>query len=99
MTPKAYKQHGKGQKIYYSVVKSPLGLLLLAATKKGICAVRIGDSRKDLIDELKNEFKNADLNETKLQRAVNLSVDKYCGVIRMFRDFAEMEFDTYFHKE
>ena len=53
MTPKAYKQHGKGQKIYYSVVKCPLGLLLLAATKKGICAVRIDGSQKDLVDELK----------------------------------------------
>jgi AraC family transcriptional regulator of adaptative response/methylated-DNA-[protein]-cysteine methyltransferase len=63
MTPKAYKQHGKGQKIYYSVVKCPLGLLLLAATKKGICAVRIGDSQKDLVDEFKNEFKNADISE------------------------------------
>jgi len=64
MTPKAYKHHGKGQNIHYSVVKCPLGLLLLAATKKGICAVRIGDSRKDLVDEFKNEFKNADINET-----------------------------------
>ncbi len=64
MTPKAYKQHGKGQKIDYSVLKCPLGLLLLAATKKGLCAVRIGDSQKDLVDELKNEFKNADINET-----------------------------------
>jgi AraC family transcriptional regulator of adaptative response/methylated-DNA-[protein]-cysteine methyltransferase len=64
MTPKAYKQHGKGQKIYYSVVECPLGLLLLASTKKGICAVRIGDSQKDLVDGLKNEFKNADINES-----------------------------------
>ena len=64
MTPRAYKQHGKGQKIYYSVVKCPLGLLLLAATKKGICAVRIGDSHEDLVDELKNEFKKANINET-----------------------------------
>jgi AraC family transcriptional regulator of adaptative response/methylated-DNA-[protein]-cysteine methyltransferase len=64
MTPKAYKEHGKGQKIQYSVVKCPLGLLLLAATKKGICAVRIGDSQKDLVEELKNEFKYADIIET-----------------------------------
>jgi len=64
MTPKTYKQHGRGQKIYYSVVKCPLGLLLLAATDKGICAVRIGDSQKDLVNELKNEFKRADISET-----------------------------------
>jgi len=64
MTPKAYKQHGKGQKIYYSVVNCPLGLLLLAATKKGICTVRIGDSQEDLVNDLKNEFKYAHINET-----------------------------------
>ena len=65
MTPRTYQQHGIGQKIYYSVVKCPLGLLLLARTKKGICAIRIGDSPKDLIHELKNEFKHATINETK----------------------------------
>lgn len=64
MTPKAYKEHGKGQKIHYSIVKCPLGLLLLAATKKGICAVQIGDSKNDLVDELNDEFKNADIKET-----------------------------------
>ena len=48
MTPKAYIDHGKKQKITYSVLKCPLGFLLLATTKKGICAVRIGDSRRDL---------------------------------------------------
>ena len=64
MTPKAYQRQGRGQQIYYSVVKCPLGLLLLAATKKGICAVRIGNSRQILIDELKNEFKNAVIDES-----------------------------------
>ncbi len=63
MTPKAYQQQGKGQRVFYSVVKCPLGLLLLAATKKGICAVRIGNTRRGLVDELKNEFANADIEE------------------------------------
>ena len=81
MTPKAYQQHGKGQKVFYSVVKSPLGLLLLAATKKGICAVRIGESRKDLVDELKNEFRNADINETnsELSKWQQLLIDYLAG--------------------
>ncbi|MGD2272524.1 MAG: methylated-DNA--[protein]-cysteine S-methyltransferase [Desulfobacterales bacterium] len=64
MTPKQYKNKGLGQTIYYSVVECPLGHLLLAATKKGICAVRIGDSQKALRDGLKNEFQNADIHET-----------------------------------
>ena len=61
MTPKAYKQKGKGQTINYSIVKSPLGFLLLAATQKGICAVRLGDSKSTLVDELKDEFKHAEI--------------------------------------
>ena len=64
MTPKAYKEHGKGQTIYYSVVKCSLGLLLLAATKIGICSVRIGDSEKNLVEELKKEFNNAQISKT-----------------------------------
>ncbi|WP_136482253.1 OsmC family protein [Cognatitamlana onchidii] len=38
------------------------------------------------------------LNEKKLQRAVDLSVEKYCGVMEMFRQFAELDIQTHFHK-
>ncbi len=64
MTPKAYRSRGKDQVIFYSVINCPLGFILLASTTKGICAVRIGMSRKALIDELKNEFRNADIKES-----------------------------------
>ena len=43
-------------------------------------------------------FHGKSLQEKKLQRAVDLSVEKYCGVIQMFRQFAELEFKTVFHK-
>ncbi|MEQ3662743.1 MAG: OsmC family protein [Flavobacterium sp.] len=43
-------------------------------------------------------FYGANLNEKKLQRAVDLSVDKYCGVMEMFRKFATVEVKTFFHK-
>ena len=43
-------------------------------------------------------FYGNNLNETKLQRAVDLSVDKYCGVMEMFRKFATIETKTFFHK-
>lgn len=42
-------------------------------------------------------FYGSDLNEKKLQRAVDLSVDKYCGVMEMFRRFAKVEIKTIFH--
>ena len=44
-------------------------------------------------------FYGDNLNEKKLQKAVDLSVEKYCGVMEMFRRFAEMNIETYFHKK
>tara|TARA_R110002049_G_scaffold181169_1_gene348219 strand:+ start:5661 stop:6089 length:429 start_codon:yes stop_codon:yes gene_type:complete len=44
-------------------------------------------------------FHGANLDEKKLQRAVDLSVDKYCGVMEMFRRFATLEIKTIFHSK
>ena len=42
-------------------------------------------------------FHGKNLQEKKLQRAVDLSVEKYCGVMEMFRRFAELKIETIFH--
>lgn len=42
-------------------------------------------------------FHGSNLKEQKLQKAVDLSVEKYCGVMEMFRRFAELEIKTVFH--
>lgn len=44
-------------------------------------------------------FHGSNLNEAKLQRAVDLSIEKYCGVMEMFRRFAELELKTIFHTD
>lgn len=43
-------------------------------------------------------FYGENLNEKKLQKAVDLSVEKYCGVMEMFRQFSELTVETHFHK-
>lgn len=42
-------------------------------------------------------FHGENLHEKKLQRAVDLSIEKYCGVFEMFRQFAKMEVKVVFH--
>ncbi len=42
-------------------------------------------------------FHGANLNEKKLQKTIDLSVEKYCGVMEMFRRFAALEIKTIFH--
>lgn len=44
-------------------------------------------------------FKGNELNEEKLKRAVDLSAEKYCGVLKMFRQFASVEIKIIFEKE
>lgn len=48
---------------------------------------------------LEYHFYGAGLDHKKLERAVQLSVEKYCGVIEMFRSFARLEWTTVFHDE
>lgn len=67
MTPKTYQGKGRGRVITYTIAGSPLGCLLLAATEKGICAVRLGNNRKELEHELKKEFAAAQLIENNRQ--------------------------------
>ncbi len=42
-------------------------------------------------------FYGSNLDEGKITKAVNLSVDKYCGVMEMFRKFAEVKTNIHFH--
>jgi putative redox protein len=39
------------------------------------------------------------LNEKKIKKAVDLSVEKYCGVMEMFRRFAEVKTEIYYHNK
>src|SRR5207247_8670697 len=63
MRPATYKAGGRGERIAYAVEDSPLGRMLVAATDKGLCALRFGDGGADeaLLNELQAEFPQATL--------------------------------------
>lgn len=61
MTPAIYKKGGRGTTISFTVVDSPLGKLMAAATEKGICAVSFGETAEELENELKVEFPAAEI--------------------------------------
>ena len=42
-------------------------------------------------------FSDTELQPEKIQKAVNLSVTKYCGVMEMFRQFADVETEIHLH--
>jgi AraC family transcriptional regulator of adaptative response/methylated-DNA-[protein]-cysteine methyltransferase len=61
MTPATYRKGGMGMKIGYSIAKSALGKVLVAATDRGVSAVYLGDAEAKLVQELKDEYPRAEL--------------------------------------
>ncbi len=61
MTPATYQKGGKGMKIGYSIAKSPLGKVLVAATERGVSAVYLGDAENAMIAELRQEYPRAEI--------------------------------------
>ena len=63
MTPKAFKSGGAGITIQYAIAESLLGLVIVAATERGICAIEFGDDRGALPEQLQKSFPKAQLCE------------------------------------
>lgn len=59
MTPGAYRRGGQGMDIHYTVVRSAIGHLLVAATERGVCSIKLGDEARELEDDLGREYPKA----------------------------------------
>jgi AraC family transcriptional regulator of adaptative response/methylated-DNA-[protein]-cysteine methyltransferase len=63
MTPSAYRKGGEGEEVCHAIGRSSLGCVLVAATRRGICAILIGDEPSALRADLKSRFPKARLIE------------------------------------
>jgi AraC family transcriptional regulator, regulatory protein of adaptative response / methylated-DNA-[protein]-cysteine methyltransferase len=63
MKPSTYKRGGVGEDIQFHIAKCSLGYLIVAATGKGICSIRFGDTPADLQAELRQLFPQAHILE------------------------------------
>ena len=64
MTPATYGRGGQGMEIGYATVSCQLGRLLIAGTAKGISAIYVGDSEKQLEAELLREYPAARISRS-----------------------------------
>ena len=63
MTPSAYRNGGQGMRVGFTMVRSHLGWVLLAATGRGVCAIQFGDDPDVLKVCLRARFPGAELRE------------------------------------
>ena len=61
MTPATYRQGGAGMQIHFTIATSPLGRLLVGATKRGISALYLGETDAKLETELRKEYPRAEI--------------------------------------
>lgn len=66
MKPESYRKGGKDEEIHFAIGESSLGLLLVAATEKGVCSISMGDDLEMLRRELQSRFSNAKIIPTNM---------------------------------
>jgi AraC family transcriptional regulator of adaptative response/methylated-DNA-[protein]-cysteine methyltransferase len=64
MTPADYRDAGKDQVVAYTLEKTELGWLLVAATNKGICSIEFGNDKQQLRANLERRFAAAHIDPT-----------------------------------
>jgi AraC family transcriptional regulator of adaptative response/methylated-DNA-[protein]-cysteine methyltransferase len=78
MTPGSYRRGGLGLTIAYATARCPVGILLVAATERGICFAAIGDEEAALLLALQQEFPNASVEHAKEELANTMSTIAAC---------------------
>ena len=61
MTPATYRKGGAGLEIRFTLEDSAIGTALVAATPRGVCAIRFGGSERELERGLRREFSRASI--------------------------------------
>jgi AraC family transcriptional regulator of adaptative response/methylated-DNA-[protein]-cysteine methyltransferase len=59
MTPRQYRSGGRDVRITYATIHSPVGLMMVGATDRGLCFVQFGESADDLLMALQREYPQA----------------------------------------
>jgi AraC family transcriptional regulator, regulatory protein of adaptative response / methylated-DNA-[protein]-cysteine methyltransferase len=59
MTPAQYRRAGEGVALSYASLQTPVGLMMIGATDRGICFVGFGDTPEELLTRLRREYGNA----------------------------------------
>ena len=59
MTPQRYQKGGVNEEIRYALVSCSMGLMMVAATQRGVCSIEFGDHGDSLTQQLHERFPRA----------------------------------------
>jgi AraC family transcriptional regulator, regulatory protein of adaptative response / methylated-DNA-[protein]-cysteine methyltransferase len=79
MTPSSFKEGGAGAEIHFAIGQCSLGAVLVARSRRGVCAVLIGDDPERLVRDLQDQFPNAELRGD--EKGFEETVAKVIGLV------------------
>jgi len=83
MQPGSYRRGGEGIAISYTIIESPFGHILIAATREGVCSVSIGESDSFVETALINEYPTASIRrDDKALRELAVQLKAYSSDAR-----------------
>lgn len=72
-TPRVYRRDGKGDVIYYALQQTRLGLMLVAASDRGLCCAAFGEGEATLLEQLQAAFSQADIRPSTIEASEHLN--------------------------
>lgn len=82
MTPQQYRRGGRGLAISYAFSETALGLMMIAATDRGICSIQFGATHAELESRMAQEFPEA--QRTPMARG---QADVFAAWMEAMRDY------------
>ena len=82
MTPRRYRAGGKGETLTYACRDTVLGLILMAATDRGVCFAQFGSDCETLLAQLRREFPQAELQA--YQNQVAFQLDQWIDALNAY---------------
>jgi AraC family transcriptional regulator of adaptative response/methylated-DNA-[protein]-cysteine methyltransferase len=95
MTPRRYREGGKGETLTYACRDTVLGPIMMAATDRGVCFAQFGSDCDMLLAQLRSEFPQAELQAYHNQVAFQLDqwIDALNAYIQNKRPRPEIPLD------
>jgi len=92
MTPKQYRDGGENEHISYAIGATDLGLVLIAATDKGLTFLQFGDCEHQLLALLVSEFPRAKIEMMSLENQPQLG--HWLTLLNLYIDGNGIDFDV-----
>jgi AraC family transcriptional regulator of adaptative response/methylated-DNA-[protein]-cysteine methyltransferase len=91
MTPTAMKLGGAGELIRYAVADSPLGSLMVAATRRGVCSIGFGEDVAELLADLTRRYPKAQVQ--RMDAELGYAVEAIIALLDESPKAARLEWD------